>query len=707
LPATDVARPDQIEDPLIEVALRPLAANAEMQLAAAGFLKMIRAGSSGGEGEMVRRWEELDAGKRSNWKLGLWGLVTMAALAVLVTDLAGVLRVWNSRPNWEDNQATLAAAETRIAGRLDPQQRTLMFGDISLADAVRRKEALWKSEPENPAFFVEYLVACHSHGAGLPEGFLETARRIDPDNAWFTYLAAAAEARSCVTRKSPRSTRVGSRWIPDGPPSWEIADEARLDRAIGLLGEARAQSRCEHYSIPMMRRRLPFLPQGSVSEKSDSIAYLTINVGQPAFATRSLADAIAAKGWLLGGKQDFEGFRELNSAADHFLRGIAGGEAGALVDELVISNQAYRIAASLGPAAAQLGLVGDAARWKDIEERLRDWNETRRSREFRVDGREYQRGVKTGFLAGAILEDMSGFALNPPELNDADIRPLRLVDHEMASRFCCYAGWGILLALAGILSACRFGIPLMIRRLARRMESLLTAGDWAWVLALGLGPPLLYVLAVNRMTPFGGRDFGLVGSYLLLPAAQFLGLLTLWIPVPAWAIRWRLGKRAAVFGMGKSNVWLASVPLILMIAFIPVIGWAATTGSVPEIWKEELDWWSADIPGRASEVRLWIPFALLAVSLLWMIGAAGIAWLGKPASRLQAAIIVQSLIPACGAGMLVLAGLTPVFKAAERHWFREDRLVKFDPARPGWSGYEYEIAMAMRQELRGILGFGK
>lgn len=705
MPATDVARPDQIEDPLIEAAVRPLAANAELQLAAAGFLKMIRAGNSGGEEGMVRRWQRLDAAtRRPVWKLGLWGLVTMASLAVLVTDLAGVLEIWDSRPAWEGNEAALAAAETRIAGSLDPQQRTLMFGDFSIADPVGRKQALWQSEPDNPAFFAEYLLACHSRGAGLPEGFLETARRIDPDNAWFTYLAAAAEARSCVTRQSPRSTRVGSRWIPDGPPSWEITDEARLDRAIARLKDARAQSRCEHYYISMMRRRLPLLPQGSAKEKSDSTACLTANTNQPSDRMIDLADAIAAKGWQLAGKQDLEGFLELSADADHYLGGIAGIESGEIFEEFRISGQAARIAASLGPAAARLGLAEDAARWKDIGERLLDWR--RRSRGFRIEGNEYQKGVKTGLLLES-LETLSTFAEHPSGLKDADVRPLRLVDHEMASRLFCYAGWGVLLVMAGVLSACRFGVPLMIRRLARRMESLLTAGDWARVLGLGLVPPLLYVQAVNRLTPWGGRDFGLLGSYLLLPAAQFLGLVILWILVAALAIRWRLGKRAAVFGMGKSNVWPAAVPLVLLTAFIPVVGWAATTGSVPGIWVEELDWPSPAIAGRASEVRLWIAFALLAVSLLWMTGAAGIAWHGKPARRLQSATIVRAMVPVCGVGMLLLVGLTPVFKIAERHWFREDRLIKFDPARPGWSGSEYEIALAMRQELRRILGYEK
>jgi hypothetical protein len=705
-----VPSPHQIDDPLIEAAVRPLAVNAELHLAAAGFLKTIRTGSAGGEGAMIRRWQGLDAAKkRPIWKLLLWGMVTMASLAVLVadfTDLAEVLGIRNSRPYDESDLLERTLAEKRLASRLDPEQRRLMFGDFSIADPVERKEALWNSEPENPAYFVEYAVARSVGKAGLPDGFLETARRIDPDNAWFTYFAAADAASSCVTRKSQRSTRVGSRWIPAGPPAWEIGDEERLDRAIALLKDARAQTRCEHYNISMMRRRLPLLLQGSVPEKSDSTAYLTANTNQPAYSMKDLVDAIAAKGWQLGGKQDLEGFRELSADAGHFLRGIAGVEAGALVEELVISNHASRIAASLGPAAAQLGLAEDAARWRDIEERLRDWSYSRRSREFRVDGTEYQKGVKTGLLLGMGPEDMSNFAEHPPELKDGDVRPLRLLDHETASRFCGYAGWAVLLVMAGILSLCRFGVPLMIRRLARRMESLLTAGDWAWVLGLGLVPPLLYVLAVNRLTPFGGRELGLLGSHMLLPFAQFFGLLMLWILVTTWVIRWRLGKRAAVFGMGKSNAWLAAVPLILVAAFILVVGWAATTGSVPEIWKEELDWSSPDIPGRASEARLWIPFGLLAVSLLWMIGAAGIAWLGKPASRLQSATIVQAMVPVCGAGMLLLAGLTPLFKGAERHWFREDRLMKFDPARPGWSGYEYEIALEMRKELRGILGYG-
>jgi hypothetical protein len=55
--------------------------------------------------------------------------------------------------------------------------------------------------------------------------------------------------------------------------------------------------------------------------------------------------------------------------------------------------------------------------------------------------------------------------------------------------------------------------------------------------------------------------------------------------------------------------------------------------------------------------------------------------------------------------MLVLILANVGFKCAERQWFWRNALFRFDPEVPGWSRFEYQIAVQARKELLEILGF--
>ena len=63
-----------------------------------------------------------------------------------------------------------------------------------------------------------------------------------------------------------------------------------------------------------------------------------------------------------------------------------------------------------------------------------------------------------------------------------------------------------------------------------------------------------------------------------MPAGHFLGLLLLWLTLPVQVVRWRLAKRAGGFGFpGPSLIgWLA---VTCAAAFVPLIGWAAISGT--------------------------------------------------------------------------------------------------------------------------------
>lgn len=696
--------PHHIDDPLLDAAVRPLVENPELRLAAAGYLAAIRRQPSDHEEGMLRRWAEVDAKSKPVWKLVLAALTVMAAVVVLVSDLQGVLEFLNYR---RDSEFSLDhKAEQRIAARLTPAQKVLMFGDLGSEYALKRKEALWESGLGNPAYFVEYAAAFHSDQKKLPDDFWETVRRIDPENAWFSYFAAGVDAVDCVKKKPQKTKRVGGRTVPTEPPAWEIIDEARLDYCIKLASEAASKPKCDNYYADMLRKRLPLLSQRSPQEQKDSMQYLINNGLVPDFPLRHVGDALAAKAWQLGESGKGNEFDALSRTADGFLRSVFEMEESVLLQDLLHSSSASRIAASFGPAAEKLGRKEETERWSRIEDRLRDWSHGRGYRPFLLDGKAVEKGVRTSILTGKWHHYTSTFAEHPPLLTDQDVRPMRLMDHEVASRFCTYAVWAILLLVIGLVTLFRYRVPLMIRGIGIRIETLLKPSDWAWMMALGLLPALLFGLAINRWSPFGGREFGLLGTYLILPAAQFLGVLVLWILVPVHVIRWRLRKQAGAFQISQGSKWLGFIPVVFAIVFVPFVGWAATTGMIPEFWVDTFDWVSPNIEGRTDEIRLWIAAGLLGVVLMWILSSAFLA-LFSTHSLLERFLVARALVPVWAAGMILLCAMTPLFKMAEQHWFSQDRLTKFDPSCAGWTHYEYRLALQVRKELRDILGYGK
>ena len=697
--------PDTIHssDPLIDAASRPLADNAELHLAAAGFLNGLKPTDDGAE-QAVLRWNALDAEtRRSVWWMALGAMLVLISGVVFFRDSVEMQAYFQ----WGESARGLflqqpSSAEERISGRLNERQKLLLFGDMTKLDKDERKAALWRSDPENPAYFAEYACAYYSQHNELPPDFLETARRIDPDNAWFTHLAAAVVGKKCVERKEGKPTRVdGTMFFPE-PPTWKILDQARFDQSLALLRAAREQAKCESYSIEMLRKRLPLLPQGSLQETLDSIGCLGLTTVFSSIQTWPMGEVIAAKAWTLGEAGDVAGFRELSKDTEAFLRGTLGMEAGILLDDVVFFGVAKSISRSFAPAAEKLSVHEEAERWKKISLELEARGKARSSRKFMVDGKPVEPRTITGTLCGNV-ESVFRMTENPPPLTAADLKPGRLIDHEILSRFFGYAIWLILAGFLGFAVLYRFRVSAMVRRLAGRMAQLVRPVDWAWILGAGVVLPFVFVMAINRLTPLGGRDFGMLGTYLLLPAGHFLGLLVLWLILPLLIIRWRFAKRAGFFGFPPPS-WLDGVVFCCAVIFVPLIGWVGISGSPGGFWQNWISGLGFDMEqGGPTNPAFWWAIGLLVVPLLWLVAAAWRAVFSRPTRLLHRAAAALLLVKSSAAAMLVIILAMLGFKAAEQYWFERETLLRTDVSTPGWTRYEYLEAVQMRKELREIL----
>lgn len=685
---------------LIAAVVRPLSDNAELEQSAIGFLEN-RITQDADPDAMIARWDEVDARKRKSiWPIGLWLLVAVVSAGIATANFHEFSRLipWGK---WLVTGSVFTPAPLEgvrhIASRLNESDRLLLVGDLSKPTKSERKAALWHSDPNNPAYFAEYAGAFVGDHEKLPPDFLKTARRIDPDNAWFTYLATAVEADDCVKSKSRKTKRVAGKLVEESPKSWEILDQPRLERAMELLREARSQSKCTDYSSELLRKRLRLLPQSNFIDQLDSTACLSEASVYANIRLRQLWTATAARACSLGESGNVLEFQEIANDADRFLRQMYGGETTTLLDELVARVAVSTLAESLGSGAEKLGLEDQAAYWKPIDIGMTEAQERLKSREFIVDGKAVEPGTITGgIIGGSVIEQTAKRTNTPLLLTDADLKPMRLFEHELFSKiFSCIAWIGLALC-AGSAASYRFRVASMSRRLASRMEDQLRPSDWGWILVAGVVLPFVFVMVINRLTPLGGRAFGVHGMGLLLPAGHFLGLLLLWLALPAQVVRWRLAKRVGGFGFpGPSLIgWLTTLSAT---AFVPMIGWVA----VSQVGDSRL---SADTfsewPWQA-----WAAVGLGGIALLGVIVSIGIAMLGRADHHFYQATSALIMVKVFAVAMLVIALASVGFKASERYWFKQDWMTKFDIAGPGWSAFESQVAAQLRKELRQTLGY--
>ncbi len=409
---------------------------------------------------------------------------------------------------------------------------------------------------------------------------------------------------------------------------------------------------------------------------------------------------LAGKAWIAGNAGNAGESRAVSGIAKHFLGSLVRYDPTSLLDGMIAKAYVETTAEGMASAAEKLELPEEIAMWSGILHRAEG---LKNSTPHRIPGRAEVSELIAGGLFGVSLEVGMRVTRNPPNITDADLKPGRLLDHEILSRFCGYVIWCAMGLCLATVAGYRFRVSRLARRLATRFGELLDGRDWLWILGLGVVSPFFYVMAVNRLTPLGGRNFGMLGTAMLLPAGHFLGLLLLWLIAPAQVVCWRLSKRAAAFGFPRAP-WLGWIALASATVFVPLIGWAGITRSFPGFWQGWFERRGIDLfETGAGPQRFWLAVAFWGIPVLWITFAALRALLDGSRKLIFRATAARALVPASAAAMLVMALGTMAFKASERHWFEREELGKLDPAKPGWSAFEYDLASQMRRELRAAM----
>ncbi|MEO7101118.1 MAG: hypothetical protein ABI162_17315 [Luteolibacter sp.] len=676
---------------LIETAVRPLADDAEMKLAGSHLLSELVKPDPEGAEKAIQRWDAVDAKKsRPVWRILLFSMLVIAS-AVIWTD--GVKAVVNrgsmfGSPISDIFYSDPGQSDGRIAPSLTTEQRLVLYGDSTKTSKSDKVKALWDSDPTNAAYFAEYAASYLSEHSTLPPDFLEVARRIDPQNAWFTYIAAGVKAKDSVKRRNQSKAENAANKTPE----WDVLDETKIAEALNLLRQARDQPKCVSYEMEVLRQQLQLLPGRTPPEVMRQVVFICGRTSSLEISIRMLADVIAAKAWMDGETNNPSNLRELLTESDDFLQKRTSSEVGSLLGELINTVAASGTISNLSPSADKLGFAEESARLRKILDRVQELK-VRKASNKRSPNADmvYDKGSE---LAGMFGTSASSFLKNPPVLTDEELRPGRLIDHEVLSRICCYISWAVLMAAMGLVAAFRYRVPVLIRRLAERMEGLMRPSDWAWILIGGVLLPFFYVMVVTHLTSWGGRELSIESIEYETPSfyncrgplelSQFVGLAVLMIMMPVRIIRWRLAKKAAAFGFRQKQGWLGWAMIVCAFVFVPMLGWAVT---------------------QSSETGVYAAFYLSTVPILWLLTTCVRSFYTNSENLLQNGVVAQTLVPTYAVAAILMMAAVPYFKAAAYHWFEQDQFMKPDLAHPSIPKLEYKMAVQTRKELRETLGY--
>ena len=666
--------------PLIEAVTEPLADNAERRMAAQAILAENFEAGHPAVADLEARLAAAEKPKvRAAWVVAAWVCAALAlgiALHRQMPDarIMGFLRGMISFGPTEP---------LPLPPGLSEKERLLLEEEM---DSKRRLHLL---EPENPAYYAEYAGEFLSERRKLADDFLEKAAGVAPENAMFIYWAAGHTGGDAVekTRKGGSTPRYQKGVLLGALPTeteYTIKDAAAYAESLALLEKAAALPGYESYTNRMMAERLSLMPKGTFADYTRALAVIYGTSAPWVFYQRKMVDVMCARAEELSKAGRKEEFLSLVKQREAFLAGMGRNPDMFLVSELVYSVCVSSTAVNFHAAAERLGMADLAETYRKQRDAMledKDFRDIRRA----GDETSIPEG-RASALTHLTLPMVAAQVRNPPLLIDAELEPMRRVEHEVATRL-GLTGAALLLLPAGLaVFLFRFVVTPVIRLPARRISRLLGAWDWVLVLALGVALPIAIFLIITRLTPLGGRGYGIQHFQFAFPGVPLVALLLSLLIAPALVIRVRLARWLAPLGIRERLV-----PLVSLAALTMLLVWALAV--LPALERIEL-----------SEKVLIGLAALPALCVALIFANALRAILGKPQDRLAQAATALAVLPAYAAAVVALCLMLPMHAAGEKRWLAKETLLRIDPDAPDLGAYEFKVAAQKRKEINAITG---
>lgn len=681
--------PPQAPNPLIEAAVKTLSGNAEQRLTAISILTETANPKHPDTENVIRRWEKVD-GKNHPffWKPLLYLAAIVTAIPMVVIQIPDLKLAWEYRDMvdmWDGRTPDMHVPEN-----LTTSQR-LLIGDPEKSK-FEQKEALYVSDPENPAYYSEYVEAYWAEYESLPPDYLETVSRIAPSNSYFFYLAAGMIARDTVEDKplAPSTKPLGVSGILLSPPptevAWVVNNQAEFEKSLSFFEKASALPDYETYHETMLRARLNAVPDARTFAMRMNRSLLVYR-GLSGLTAQLRAIAIlSAQAQELSKSGDVDAFRKLSENREQYMRVRSAGSGSTLLGEIIFTGIASSSAEAFYFAAKRLGLAELSAKYLAESDAFKASNERRKIRGRDPDPEWIsERGSplsQYGLSLGLGITD------SPPPLILADLGPTRYADHALAMRAGMAAVAFLLLVAALIVFHFRWCFPPALREIATRMVHLLRPVDWIIVIMLGTVLPLVFVLALQSFTAIGGREWSIEHFRYVFPTTDLFAIILLILFTPAFFIRWRLSRRITPLGIPcRPGIFSALAILAVLTLTLAAYLFVLKFGTSPWVIK----------------VFSAVPTFCLCVVFWNLLQAV----MGKTGQRISLAATTMALVPTYAVAIIFVSLTLPLFRASEENWLAKDTIHNLDLDAPDFGQYEFRLAAQKRRETRSILGMEK
>lgn len=665
----------------LDLVTRPLEANQEQCLAARNDLaRRIEASPQTTEAVLEDAAKRLEAADQAIWwkkVMPLIGMVALVSLAVVVGTTAyrfiqfrGVMRMVSPLSDERGSPAL-----DRLARKLPPDERLLLFGDTNAGNEADKWKPLWESDRSNPAFLQAYAEGCLSADKVIPADLLKQAEAIDPGNAFLPTLAAGALAGSAVERESrPWSARKS----PEAP-KFTIKDQARFEQAYEALRKASGLPGFTDHSSALNQERFRHLPPGrDYLERASVVAYAAGFITQK-ILFRNLTNLLAAKAATFDEAGDIVEFRECVRLW-RWLAVHSADSGWSVIDGLITRAIIQMPLKNFRDAASRLGLEDTSKEFRMLDERLDAEKEQRKQRD-KEDDTMLLLETKSSVMASLTLPMVRRQLNFPPVLAENDFMPGRLLDHALLGQAhatisaICFG----LLMLGALLS--RTVVPHSSQIIASRLACLVSPRERVLLFVAGILVPVGLYVALIQIPHLSAREWGMRISIFIVPSIQLATLTLLMINLTIG-----LGAR-----LTRNRLMMLVEPRRSLRRCLPWIGAACSILAMLGC-------------GSGFQLIYQYGIVLLIPAVCWPLAF----WLPrifrKPKEpNLRRVALHQVLAPVWTGAMIVSCLLFALNRSDEIKWTARDQLMAPDPEMRGMSHIEGVVAKQLGTEVLELL----
>ncbi|MHB9057140.1 MAG: hypothetical protein ACYC2P_13500 [Paludibacteraceae bacterium] len=346
-----------------------------------------------------------------------------------------------------DFEFSIRLSQYLIFDRWTPEQELILLGCQAEDEYSARQKGIWKEYPDNKIYAANYILSLlrDDEDSTFVLAEIEKAKTIDPDNAFYNYIAAGIMLNDACDEKE--ISAGGKNHVY----RFEVKDRTLLEKAVREYLGGTKKKCCYSYNGDVLKiRRKYFGEFHSLAEQFEWLS-LSSKTLTPKFNYKSIAKFLPEYANILidEGKKD-EALRCLNSWKKYLEHINACFNGNSILDALIIDYIARIDKEKLPPLYERLGLhklaqdtkaeaeniCAPVAAWKEKKEKIRIGN----SKKFSERG---------GIFASMLLPVFG-------EFTDEELAPERYAEYvfmkkiEMAV-FNIYLIYGIIFALGFVL----------------------------------------------------------------------------------------------------------------------------------------------------------------------------------------------------------------------------------------------------------------